>query len=193
MTYNDISWYMLKSIKRTRLDRDSKTTSALLAFYPDYTYTDTEIRKIDKQAKTRLLQQKCITNSTSQKGYEITLWGRCRVLCHLFQIRFLCLCILCEAYTLHKHQMKNRCRLAYTIHAITDVFDGIYTKKTIQNSASILCYKGLACDITTQMICLKKDTIKKLDAYKEDIHKIHLWISGIPNMTEQMTIRDVVK
>lgn len=187
---------MLKNLMRLRTVRSNSYPMKLLAsFYPDRTHATCDFQKCTTAYKATTIFS---TNGDLQKiddqhvaaRYRISLQGKCRVLCEKLQIRFLSLCILVEAYALHKLQLENGCHLSYSLFEMYKIFEEIYLPKTIRNSANILSTKGFAYSKFPNMIAIRGDVMKDLTMHDAILEEIHEWIIGIPNDLNRLTMED---
>lgn len=187
---------VLKNLTHAKVARSNSLVMRLLArFYPDKIHAtrDLEKHKSKYEIITRL-----VMNNNLQKiddchmaaRYKITMQGKCKILCNQFGIRFLSLCILAEAYALHKIQAENRCPLSYSLFETYRIFEGIYSQKTIRNSANILATTRLAYSKSSNMIVIRENTMKNLLQHDAVLDEIHEWIVGVPNYLSKMALED---
>lgn len=199
MSCNDVSspLDMLKNLMHFRLPRpsDSLVTSILAEFYPDNILATRDIQKdrptyhaMARLAKKNDLQK--IDNCHMGARYRITLQGKCRMLCNKFRIRFLCLCIISEAYAVRKFQIKHGCSPSYSLLEMDRIFEGVYSQKTIRNSATILFAKKLAYPKSHNLISLCEDIMKELDLHGDILDELHAWIIAVPNCLNILVMED---
>lgn len=195
-TYLQSPLHVLKNLSHIKIARsDSRIVGVLARFYPDKIHAT---RDLEKYGSTYETITRLVINNDLQKiddyhlaaRYKITLQGKCRVLCNKFRIRFLCLYILAEAYALHKIQAENECSLSYPLFEMYHIFEGIYTSKTIRNSANILSEKGLVYSKSRHMITIRKNTMKNLVRYDATLDEIHEWIVGIPSCLSKLALEN---
>ena len=189
--YND----MLDSLRHMRHNQNSEINKTLLGLYPDKWVGEGYIRSVcsDYRLVTRMLAHGYI--KTTDRGhagglYGITERGRLRVLCHNLGVSFLGLCMLAEAYAVRAHQVESGLEPAYPISDLMDIFDGIYTKKTIQNTASKLCAAGLAVSASYGMLKLTGRAVREIAACEEAIMDLHGWIAGVSNELNIMALEE---
>ena len=186
--YETGSSHMLRIIRNFRCNTciNFEPMNILSKFYPNKALAPKDISgKSDYiyHNVTRLVKQNYLEKIDSNHfaaRYKITLYGKCRIICCKFGIKFLCLCILAEAYSIHKHQRANGCKQMYTLHDITDIFTGIFSEKTIRNAGYLLCSQRFANRTSCNMIQIKKDTLKKLGKYDDVLVELHEWIISVP-------------
>ena len=182
---------------RTASKQNSETNSILNQFYSNdgdfltvknMTKNNRLYSNITKLAKKRYIEKVDLDHFPAR--YKITLLGKCRVLCNQFGIRFLELCILTEAYTIHKYQKENKCRSFYVLLDINDYFEWFYPVKTIRNCATRLCSKNMVHHISNNILRIQDKTMSKLSAHDDTLQEIHEWITGIPNQLDNLKIYD---
>lgn len=187
---------ILKNLMCIRIKRSSSSSMKLLtSFYPDKIHAS---RDFQKCLTTYKMMGNLATNGDLQKiddrhlapRYRISLQGKCKVLCEKFQIRLLCLCILAESYALHKIQLENGCHPSYSLFEMYRIFEGIFSQKTIRNSANILSAKGLAYSKFSNIIAIRENVMKDLAMHDATLEEIHEWIIGIPNCLNQLAMED---
>ena len=176
---------LLYGIRGSRNTSDEHHTIRVLSeFYPNKVLATRDIGSCHRTYAivSSLLRGGYIERVADQNPgarYQMTLKGRCRILCQEFDIRLLCLCILCEAYCLHKSQIKHGCETFYVIHDIKDIFRGVYEHKTITNAANILHRRGLTRRRTRDTIEICGRAMRRLDAHQGTVYELHRWIAGI--------------
>lgn len=187
----------LKNLMRLRVTcaSDSFAANILAKFYPDNILATRDIQKntvtyheMARLTKKNYLEK--IDDCHVAPRYKITFQGKCRTLCDKFGIRFLCLCIVAEAYAVRKLQLENGCSPSYSLFEMDRIFEGIYSIKTIRNSTTILVTKKLAYSKSCHMISLREEIIKDLDTHSEILDDLHTWIVGIPNYMNRLIIED---
>ena len=166
----------------------------LRRFYPD---GDLAARDVGGSRAWRFIAQLAgrgdlqkVDNRHLGARYRITLQGKCRVLCHELGIKFLCLCILAEAYDVHRLQRENGCPLSYSLFETDKIFEGLYSRKTVRNSANILTSRGLAQSISNNLIRVREDTMGTLDGHRAALAELHEWIPGIPVHVGRLALKD---
>ena len=182
---------------RTASNQNTRITCILNQLYSDdcSILTVNDITKNDRTYPniTKLVKKHYIKKADSSylpTRYKITLLGKCRVLCNQFGIRFLELCILTEAYTIHKYQKQNKCRSFYVLLDINDYFEWFYTVKTIRNYAAMLCSKKFVYSMSNNMIRIRDEAMLKLLPHDRTFQQIHEWITSIPNQLDHLKMYD---
>ncbi len=188
---------MLYHLRRNRhtFRTNSITTNVLTKFYPHKMLASRDVQNIgvDYSLMVRLAKQHYIEkvdNCHPGARYKLTLHGRCKVLCHKFEISFLCLCIISEAYALHKNQLKNNSRSFYALHDIANTFKGIYSYKTIANAGFALCSKEMTKHISNHVIQINADFLDTLEMHQEALDELHCWIAGLENTLNKIVLED---
>ena len=187
---------MIGSIHDSRNNKNtgSGTTRILGKFYPDKILAtkdvgeDASYHKISYLFRNNYLKR--IDKQRFAVRYQLTLQGKCKVLGNHLKIRFLCLCILCEAYSLHKNQIRDNCHMSYVIQDLKDVLEDIYAPRTVSNAASILHSQGFTFHRTRDIIQLNEKTMKKLDPHQKTIEELHNWIMSVPMTLNWMLLKD---
>ena len=197
-TYEIEASHMLKNIRNFKYNThvNFEPMNLLLKFYPNKEFA---VKDIDTKSEyiyqniTRLVRQnylKKIDNLHFAGRYKLTLHGKCRIMCCKFEINFLSLCILAEAHSIYKYQLANDSKQCYTLIDIIDTFTGIFTEKTIRNTGCMLCSQGFTSRITSNVIQIEKNTLKKLDKHDEILMELHKWIINVPNQINQLMNKD---
>lgn len=196
-TYAHHPSYMLKNIKNIRysLTDAGITFETLEKFYPNHILATRDIFDgcNPYQIITKLTQYnylKKIDELHVGARYGVTLQGKCKILCKYFGIRFLCLCILTEAYFVHKCQLENDCKTSYVIKDAIDIFGDIFSHKTILNSAYLLGSKGFADRISKMVFRIKENQMKNLAKHEETLYELHDWILDVPTQLNEMEINE---
>ena len=181
---------------RNAASADHGTVRILSEFYPDSILATRDVKSCHKPyvAISRLLQKNYLERTGGRHPdiqYRITLKGKCRIMCQEFNIRFLCLCIMCEAYCLHRSQIIHGCETFYVIQDIKDIFGEIYEYKSITNSANILHRRGFTRRRTRDTIEICDKTMKRLEAHQSTINELHKWIAGVQGMLNRKALESL--
>ena len=181
-----VSEYMLKYIKRFRrgFARDSPQMEILSECYRDGSVTARDLARhgnrhnlLGKMVARRYMQKKG-GSSGGRHGamYELTLLGKCKVLCTRLDTGLLGLCILVEAHVMYGYQQEADLEVSYTLHALADIFSLLFSLKTIQSAAHVLRSKGLADRTRKNTIRLRLHTVSVLGEHQDVVDEIHEWI-----------------
>lgn len=189
---------MLKNLMMYRniLSPNSLKSKMLARFYSDGTLATCDIHEVDLAYNTisvlaRRNDLQKIDNCHRAARYEITLQGKFKILCEKFGIKFLCLCILVETYAVHKIQIENGCPTSYSLFEMNHIFEDIYSKKTIRNSANILVAKKLVYSKSRNLITMQDSIFKDLSLHDDAIlDEMHMWIVGIPGYLDRLTLEN---
>ena len=192
---NSYSVHMLENIYHNKFVRSSSLTVILEEFYPDKVLGTRDLKSSSRPyvAISKLVGKKYLEKTDEPHPrikHQLTLLGKCRVLCQKYGLRFLCLCILCEAYFLHKHQIQNKCNMVYVIQDTKDMLNSVYTDKSITNAATLLHNKGFTFRRTKNTIQITGGMMTELDLHYDVLNELHKWVLGVPMMLNRMVIRD---
>ena len=192
---SDHTLYMLCNLRRYRhtFRAGSITMDVLSRLYPHKMLASRDVQNhsTDYSLMARLARQHYIEkvdNCHPGARYKLTLHGRCKVLCVKFGISFLCLCIISEAYALHKNQLKNNCKSCYVLQDMADMFNGIYSYKAISNAGFALCSRGLAKHISNHIIQINADFVDTFGGHQETLYELHCWIAGLQNALNRIVL-----
>ena len=176
--------------------RKGSSTETLLRLYPykESVRWDAELYDTDPRTLYRLRRQKCIELIHGRrKRYRLTRRGRFHVLCHVFDVGFLCMCILVEAYTLSLYQNRAGLESIYPVYDMTDLFGHMYSTKTICNATGVLYGKELAVRVSNGTLQLLPDVTRRMSEHSAVIAELHTWICAIPSTMNKMAIEDPVR
>ena len=172
--------YLAKNRQRT----DGRRTELLARFYPRKKLMTRDVFGgggrydfVSKQVKNGLLEK--AGGASGRPEYQLTSIGRIYVMRSIIGVSFLCMCILTEAYVVNTYQAKQGTRLLYPSDELTEQLAGIYSRKSIHNTTSMMCRGGLASPVGMQIIALRKPTIKRLERHDAVIRELHDLICGL--------------
>ena len=119
--------------------------------------------------------------------YRITLRGKCLAVCHVLNLRFVSLCVLAEARTMHA--MQDECGVAreYPVCLLETSLEGLYAAKTIRNAASVLCSLGLADPVRDGVICLRTSDFGEFESVLDELHE---WTAGVRDRISMAALGD---
>ena len=185
---------LVDMIKRMRYNRSSGMVRALLRLYPDRWATSEDMRaSVSHCTISKMLAAKYIRRIGRKRlggWYEITDRGRFFVLCRKLGLTFLGLCILAEAYAVYGCRAGAGPGPDYPVCDIMDIFDRIYSKKSIQNESSRLCSAGLAVSVPCHMLRLTSKGAEKAGMHREVMLELHGWVASVPNTLNIMAIEE---
>lgn len=107
--------------------------------------------------------------------YRVTLRGKCKVACCALRLPFVPLCALAEARAMHAMQDECGAPREYPVCLLADSLEGLYSAKTVRNSASVLCSAGLAEPVRAGVIRLRPRGYGWLGPVLDELHE---WTAG---------------
>ena len=189
-----LSEYMLKYIKcfRRGFTRDSQQMEILSGCYRDGSVTARDLAH--HRNRHNLLGKMVARRYMQKKGggygamYELTLLGKCKVLCTRLDTSLLGLCIMVEAQVIYGYQREADLEVSYTLHALADIFNLLFPLGVIQRAAYALCSKGLADRTRKNTIRLRRHTMSVLGEHQDVVDEMHAWIVGAQRRLERAAL-----
>ena len=177
-----VSEYMLKHIKgfRRRFAKDSQQMEILSECYRDGSVTARDLAH--HRNRHNLLGKMVARRYMQKKGggygamYELTLLGKCKILCTRLDTSLLGLCILVEAQVMYGYQREADLEVSYTLHALADIFNLLFPLDVIQHAAHTLRSNGLADRTRKNTIRLRRHTVSVLGEHQDVVDEMHEWI-----------------
>ena len=112
--------------------------------------------------------------------YVLTQLGRFTALSAILEISFTPLCIMAEAYNMHKLQIKNKCKSKYSLPGLDTLLRGVRSESQIRRAAWELTSRGLARSLSPNVVGLRPITMRGLKAHDAVLSDMHVWLHRVP-------------
>ncbi len=107
--------------------------------------------------------------------YRATLLGRCMAAGARLGVGFVPLCVAAEARAMHLMQDECGADRAYPVYLLQEALEGLYSAKTVRNSASALCSAGMAERVRGGALRLLTDDF---GGFEPALAELHEWVAG---------------
>ena len=107
--------------------------------------------------------------------YRATLLGRCMAAGARLGVGFVPLCLAAEARAMHLMQDECGADRAYPVYLLQEALEGLYSAKTVLNSASALCSAGMAERVREGALRLLTDDF---GGFEPALAELHEWVAG---------------
>lgn len=112
--------------------------------------------------------------------YRATLLGRCMAAGARLGVGFVPLCVAAEARAMHLMQDECGADRSYPVYLLQEALEGLYSAKTVRNSASALCSAGLAERVRVGALRL---LIDDFGGFEPALAELHEWVAGARERT----------
>ena len=112
--------------------------------------------------------------------YVLTQRGRFTALTAILEVSFTSLCIMAEVYNMHKLQLKNGCRLKYSLLEMDRLLHGVRTELQIRQAVWNLTQAGFTFSVSDHLMALEPKTMDLLRGHDAVLSEMHEWLHRVP-------------